>query len=80
VAESRSVPPLYSKQKFIQCVEEEVNGYYENALSQESQISTRLSKDGQTTKENVPQGTIGAKLWITSLNSHFCSGDHDAAY
>ncbi len=33
--EVRSVLALYSKQKSIECVEEEVNGHYENTLAKE---------------------------------------------
>jgi hypothetical protein len=49
----------------IEKVKEEVKMYVENALVMESQIGTRLPKDGQNTKK---KGSKGLNTWI------FCYG------
>jgi hypothetical protein len=58
-----SVLSLYSKQKFIECVEEEVSGGYENVLAKESQITIKLPKDGQTTKLKYACKALLVRNW-----------------
>jgi hypothetical protein len=58
-----SVLSLYSKQKFIECVEEEVSRGYENVIAKESQITIKLPKDGQTTKLKYACKALLGRKW-----------------